>query len=111
MPLYRIHRMKEGPRQQFRWAPHVSGCAAVKARDFEPAGEVQADNEYGAWQSLREAGTPLGLGDLLETEQGELRICKYVGFDAAQWVLPEARPRAENVPDAGAAAHPQPDVH
>jgi hypothetical protein len=110
MPLYRIHRMKESPRQQFRWAPHVSGCASVKPRDFEPAGEVEAANEYHAWQELRSAGTPLALGDLLETEKGELRICKYVGFDAAQWVLPEPKPRADSVPDAGPAAQPVPDV-
>jgi hypothetical protein len=99
MPLYRIHRMKDAPRQQFRWAPHVSGTAAVKPRDFEPAGEQDAANEYDAWQRLRAAGRPLGLGDLLENDKGELRICKYVGFDAAQWVIPEPKPRTEAVPD------------
>ena len=83
--------MKDSPRQQFRWAPHLSGCASLKQKDYEPRGEVQARNEYDAWQVLREAGEPLQVGDLLETEDSQLRICKYVGFEPAQWVLPELK--------------------
>ncbi len=81
--------MKDVPRQAFRWAPHVTGTAGVKPKDYDEAGEVAAENEYAAWAALRESGHPLDLGDLLETESGELKICKYVGFDAANWVLPE----------------------
>src|SRR5438045_1888355 len=91
MPLYRIFRMKDSPRQQFRWAPHVSGAAAAKPKDYEPRGEVEDLNEYDAWRRLRESGDPLLVGDLLETEGGQLRICKYVGFEPAQWVLPELK--------------------
>lgn len=97
--------MKDGPRQQFRWAPHVSGSAAAKPRDYEPGGEIEAANEYDAWQALRATEQPLELGDLLENERGELRICKYVGFDAATWVVPEPKPRAEDaVPEPSPAA-------
>jgi len=95
MPVYRIHRMKDAPRQQFRWAPHVGGEAQVRAKDYEEGGQVTASNEYHAWRLLREAERPLDIGDLLETEQGGLRICKYVGFEAAQWVLPEVKLPAE----------------
>ena len=91
MPSYRVFRMKDAPRQQFRWAPHVSGPASAKPKDFEPAGEVEALNEYDAWRVLRDTGTPLSVGDLLESPDGQLRICKYVGFEPAQWVLPEAK--------------------
>jgi hypothetical protein len=91
MPLYRIHRMKEAPRQQFRWAPHVSGNASLKPRDYEQSGQVDARNEYEAWSALRQSGMPLAVGDLLEGEDGQLRIFKYVGFEPAQWVLPEPR--------------------
>ena len=38
---------------------------------------------------LRESDKPLGVGDLLESEDGQLRICKYVGFEPAQWMQPE----------------------
>ena len=95
MPLYRIYRMKDSPRQQFRWAPHVSGCASLKPRDYEQRGEVAALNEYDAWRLLRESGEPLAVGDLLESDAAGLRICKYVGFEPAQWVLPEAKQQGE----------------
>jgi len=92
MPAYRIHRMKDTPRQQFRWAPHVSGSASVKPKDYEENGRVEGANEYDAWQQLRQSDRPLAVGDLLESEDGQLRICKYVGFEPAQWVLPEPQP-------------------
>src|SRR5437763_16075236 len=81
MPLYRIFRMKDSPRQQFRWAPHVSGSATAKPKDYEEHGHVDALHEYDAWRVLRERGDPLEVGDLLEAEDGQLRICKYVGVE------------------------------
>jgi hypothetical protein len=81
--------MKDSLRQQFRWAPHVSGAAAVKPKDYESGGQVEARNEYDAWRALRDSGEPLSVGDLLETEEGQVRICKYVGFEPALWVQPE----------------------
>jgi hypothetical protein len=92
--------MKHAPRQQFRWAPHVSGPANVKQRDYELSGEVEAENEYAAWAVLRNSPAvpgrsgPLGVGDILETQTGELKICKYVGFETACWFVPEQHPGA-----------------
>jgi len=97
MPAYRIYHMKDSPRQQFRWAPHVSGRASLKPRDYEPSGQVEAENEYDAWRRLRDSGDPLSVGDLLESEEGQLRVCKYVGFEPAEWVLPE--PKAPVLPE------------
>jgi len=99
MPLYRIYHMKDSPRQQFRWAPHVCGSATVKPKDYEQGEQVEAANEYDAWRLLREANPPLAVGDLLEGPAGQLRICKYVGFEPAQWVLPEP-PQAIPAPEA-----------
>jgi hypothetical protein len=90
MPNYRIYRMKESPRQHFRWAPHVSGAANVKRRDYDEAGQIEAANEYAAWDMMRSSERPLDVGDLLETDSGDLRICKYIGFEAAAWALPPA---------------------
>jgi hypothetical protein len=91
MVKFRIHRMKEGPRQNFRWAPHVSGAAQVRPKDYElEVREIQAANEYSAWAMLRESGAPMGIGDLLEREAGGLSICKYVGFEQANWLVTEA---------------------
>lgn len=90
MPQFRIHRMKESARQSFRWAPHVSGSADVKIKDYEIAEVLEAENEYAAWAQLRASERPLAVGDMLENEAGELKICKYVGFEAARWIVPEA---------------------
>ena len=107
MPLYRIYRMKDSPRQQFRWAPHVSGCASVKPKDYDQQGEIEALHEYDAWKSLRESGEALAVGDLLEADAGRLSICKYVGFEPAQWVLPELKAPAGAAPaDAASLAEP-----
>jgi hypothetical protein len=90
--LFRIHRMKETARDSFRWAAHTSGCAVVKLKDYEPAGEIEAVGAYAAWTSLRTAERPLETGDVLEDEAGVLRIAKYIGFETAQWWVPEPRP-------------------
>ena len=86
--------MKDSPRQQFRLAPHLSGCASLMPKEYEPRGEVEARHEYDAWERMRDSGEPIAVGDLLETEDGQLRICKYVGFEPAQWVLPEPKHQA-----------------
>ena len=84
--------MKDAPRQSFRNAAHVSGAAVVKPKDYEAPAEdqleVEAENEYAAWSLLRNTETPLHVGDLLELD-GTLRICKYVGFEDARWLVPE----------------------
>jgi hypothetical protein len=100
MAIFRIHRLKETVSQQFRWAPHVSGVSQVKRKDYEEAGELEASNEYDAWQRMRQAGQELQVGDILETASGELRICKYVGFDPAEWVLPPVKTGLEELPAA-----------
>jgi hypothetical protein len=92
--------MKDQASQQFRWAPHVSGATQIKPKDYEEAGSVVAANEYAAWRALRDAETPLRVGDLLESPAGDLRICKYVGFDAAQWIVPEVKTGLESAPVA-----------
>lgn len=102
MPRYRIYRMKEAPRQQFRWAPHLSGCATLKPKDYELRGEIDAPTEYAAWQLSRDSEDPIAVGDLLETESGQLRICKYVGFEPAEWLLPEPK----HQPEPESAAQP-----
>jgi hypothetical protein len=86
--------MKDAPRQQFRSAPHVSGAATAKPKDYEAAAEVEADSEYAAWALLRGSENPLNVGDLLESGEGRLRICKYVGFEEARWFVPELPPQA-----------------
>lgn len=91
MALYRLHRMKEGPRQQFRWAAHSSGVTQAKPKDYELAGEFEAPSAYALWQDLRLTDQSLQLGDILELTDQSLRIFKYVGFEEAQWLIVEPK--------------------
>jgi hypothetical protein len=98
MPAFRIHRLKDHLRQNFRFAPHLSGVANVKPRDYESpepdqaTDTVEASSPYAAFFALREAARPIQVGDLLECEDGTLRIFKFVGIEEAQWALPELKP-------------------
>jgi hypothetical protein len=91
MPSYRIHHLKDHLRQSFRQAPHVSGAANVKLRDYSPGDTVGAKSPYAAYFELRASATPIEPGDMLESDSGELRIFKFVGFEEARWVVPEAK--------------------
>ena len=108
MPSFRIHRLKDHLRQNFRFAPHLSGTAGVKRRDYEAAADdaVEASSPYAAFFALREAPRPIHVGDILECEDGSLRIFKFVGIEEAQWVLPELKPdpALEALRELGASA-------
>jgi hypothetical protein len=97
MPRYRIHRIKQGPSESFRWAAHTGGLALVKPRDYEHGGDAEAATPYRAWKLLKDEANPLRPGDLLETitedgATGPLHIAKYIGFEPAQWYVPEPKP-------------------
>jgi hypothetical protein len=89
MALFRIHRMRPHVKQSFRWAPHVTGLATVKQRDYLPDTEIDAPNEYALWAELKSSEKPLEIGDLVETGS-VLKICKFVGFESAKWAETEA---------------------
>jgi hypothetical protein len=96
MPRYLIQRLKELPRENFRWAPHTGGLAMVKSKDYEVDGEVEASSPYTVWKTLLAEDRPLRPGDLLEISPvdevpGQLYIAKYIGFEPASWYVPETR--------------------
>src|SRR2546423_15093866 len=96
MPTYRIHRLKDHLRPTFRYAPHTTGRTSVKPRDYEQDNTVDAITPYAAFFALRATGTPLEVGDLLETPEGALSIFKFVGFEEAEWLIPA--PKSEEAP-------------
>ena len=66
---------------------------------------IEALNTYEAWENMRNSGTPLEVGDILESELGGIKICKYIGFDDARWILPEVKPAPDQAaPTTDAAA-------
>jgi hypothetical protein len=103
---YRIHRIREAPRENFRWAAHTGGLAIVKPKDYDVTEEIEAATPYAVWKILTAGGRPLYPGDLLETvlasgTPGELQITKYIGFEPAKWYVPE--PKAEPVASAASS--------
>ena len=97
MPSYRIHRLRDHLRAGFRSAAHVSGTASVKPRDYEAGDSIEAASPYAAYFEMKDSDAPLEVGDLLEIENGALRICKFVGFEEAQWLVPELKPESSFV--------------
>lgn len=100
---YRIHRIKDAPQENFRWAAHTGGLAVVKLKDYDPAEEIESASPYAAWIERRDAGAPIRPGDLVEALDGQgqtaaLLIAKYIGFEPAQWFIPtpKADTAAEN---------------
>lgn len=110
MSVYRIHRLKESARQQFRWAPHTIGVSHVKPKDYEPAFSMEAGTPYAVWMQLKDTPDALEIGDILESEMNELRIYKYVGFEEAQWVLPEVKVSGPEVSGNNAASQESPST-
>jgi hypothetical protein len=104
MPAYQIYRLKEIPRQQFRWTPHTPGVAVVKLKDYEAGPVIRAASPYALWLDLRGSEQAIAVGDVIEVvgeaveQRGQLRIFKYIGFEEAHWYVPEPAPSATAEP-------------
>lgn len=92
MPAYRIYRLRDSARQQFRWAAHTIGLSLVKQKDYNADELVESNTPYEAWLLLRSTPDALQPGDILESERGALCIYKYVGFEEARWLISEPKP-------------------
>ena len=106
MPLFRIYKLKENLRQHFRQIPHTSGEVTIKPKDYELADSIEAVNPYSVWALRKQAGAPLLVGDVLEQESSGLQIYKFIGFEPAQWWVPEPKlveivPAEESILAAG----------
>jgi hypothetical protein len=102
MARYRIHRIRETPKEQFRWAAHTGGTALVKSKDYEADAEVDAATPYAAWSRLQTMESALSPGDVLEIVNddgppGDLQIFKYIGFEPAKWWTPEPKSEQKGV--------------
>lgn len=105
MPRYRVHRIRETPRENFKWAAHTGGEVIVKLKDYEAGRIVDASTPYAAWKLLVDEREALVPGDLLEILEDvdenvlpnppekppQLLIAKYIGFEPARWFVPEPK--------------------
>jgi hypothetical protein len=99
MPVYRIHRMRDHVRQYFRNSAHTLGAGNIKPRDYIlEETPVEGSSPYGVWQDLLATERRIDIGDVLESESGRIYLCKYVGFEEARWIVPEAAATAADGP-------------
>jgi len=89
VPAYQIHRLQESHRLKFRGRPHTSGVSIANPTDYVRGTVVEGESPYAVWLALRATPEALQVGDILENPSGELRICKYIGFEEARWFVPE----------------------
>ncbi len=96
VPRYRIYSLKESQRPHFRNTPPGAGGASapgaplvLKPKDYQEQGEMEASSPYAAWRQRRGSEAPIGVGDVLEAETGQLLVCRFVGFEEARWWAPE----------------------
>jgi hypothetical protein len=93
MPLYRIHRMKDGPQESFRWATHTGGLVTAKPKDYEAGEEIEGANPYEIWKRMSASAKALRPGDVLvqcdpeSSSPQPMWIVKYIGFEPAQWFV------------------------
>ncbi len=110
MPLYRIFYLNDSEVTSFRHAPPRQQPCQLKQRHYEPQGEIEAPSPYAAWQMLQDEQAEarglrsMGVGDVLETEQSEVLLCNFWGFDRAEWHVPHAGQRPESEGDFGGQA-------
>jgi hypothetical protein len=69
----------------------VIGGAIAKPKDYELGESLDGHSPYRVWEALRDTPHPLHVGDILESESGDLSIYKYVGFEQVQWHIPEMK--------------------
>ena len=89
MATFFIRRLREAQQEKLRWAPQQSTPSALplKPIDYRDDGSIEAGSTYEAWQVLRQSRQGLRVGDVLVEETGRTWICRYSGFEAAEWIL------------------------
>lgn len=88
MATFHIHRLRDSAQDKFRWAPQQSATATLlKPSDYSEDGEIEAQSTYEAWLLLRKEHRELRVGDVLVDVKGGVEICKYAGFEPAEWIV------------------------
>ncbi len=109
MAKYRVFYLKDELSRRFRDLPAATARKQLKPKDYTLAGELEAANDYAAWQALQapqaalpdaKLRRPFAVGDVLEREAGKPLLCLFGGFEEAAWWTPE---QAETPAAAGEA--------
>lgn len=97
MPLFGIFRLRDTAQERFRWSPKATSSSSpsevlsLKPTEYRDDGEIEATSPYAAWEQSRLGGNEVRVGDVVQDRDGNtLWICKFNGFERAQWAETEA---------------------
>jgi hypothetical protein len=113
MPRFGIFRLRDSSQERFRWSPKAASSASageaftLKPSEYRDDGEVEAASPYAVWEKTRLGGNEVRVGDVVvDVEAEALWICKFNGFERAQWAVAGAD---ENQPSAASPTEATPD--
>ena len=95
MATFFIKRLRPTLQEKAKWAPLSNGAVTLKLSDYDDDGQIDAANPYDAWSQMRANSHDLRVGDVIGDEKGTVYLCRYSGFDEAQWAE-----SAETMPSA-----------
>ena len=89
MPRYQVFYLRDTQVQRFRNAVPKEKPYHLRIKDYDEGETIEAPTPYALWKQLQEGeGTterPFGVGDVLESDESELLVLNFWGFDEAQW--------------------------
>jgi hypothetical protein len=95
MPLYRILYLRDSQVDRFRNAPPREKPYHLRVRNYDEGEVIESSTPYAVWKQLQEceeasdSKRPFGVGDVLQSDESELLVLNYWGFDEARWQTPE----------------------
>ncbi len=89
MPRYQVFYLRDTQVQKFRNAAPKEKPYSLRIKDYEEGETIEAPTPYALWKQFQEVeGTrerPFAVGDVLESDESELLVLNFWGFDEAQW--------------------------
>ena len=89
MPRYQVFYLRDTQAQRFRNAAPKEKPYSLRIKDYDEGETIEAPTPYALWKQLQEGEgareRPFGVGDVLESDESELLVLNFWGFDEAQW--------------------------
>ena len=117
MPRYRILYLRDSQVDRFRNATPREKPYHLRVRDYDEGEVIEASTPYLVWKQLQEdegaseTKRPFGVGDGLQSDESELLVLNYWGFDEARWRTPEENAADERLQALAASAGAESSVN
>ena len=117
MPRYRILYLRDSQVDRFRSAAPREKPYRLRVMDYDEGEVIEASTPYAVWKQLQEGEglsetkRPFGVGDVLQSDESELLVLNYWGFDEARWRTPEENAADERLQALAASAGAESSVN